>query len=187
MILLIGSLQLGLLYSIMVMGIYLSFRILNIPDLTAEGSFTFGVATAALLAVSGHPILGLVLAALAGGAAGCVTGLLQTGILTMSGLYSVNTAVLGGSPNLSLIGKDTIFTMAAQTLPGLGKEGARLLTAAVFAAALVFILTVFFKTRLGLSIRATGDNVEMVKASSINVDRMKIVALALGNALIALD
>ena len=72
MILLIGSLQLGLLYSIMVMGIYLSFRILNIPDLTAEGSFTFGVATAALLAVSGHPILGLVLAALAGGAAGCV-------------------------------------------------------------------------------------------------------------------
>lgn len=195
MILLIGSLQLGLLYSIMVMGIYLSFRILNIPDLTAEGSFTFGVATAALLAVSGHPILGLVLAALAGGAAGCVTGLLQTklgihpvltGILTMSGLYSVNTAVLGGSPNLSLIGKNTIFTMAAQTLPGLGKEGARLLTAAVFAAALVFILTVFFKTRLGLSIRATGDNVEMVKASSINVDRMKIVALALGNALIAL-
>ena len=157
MILLIGSLQLGLLYSIMVMGIYLSFRILNIPDLTAEGSFTFGVASAALLAVSGHPILGLVLAALAGGAAGCVTGLLLTklgihpvltGILTMSGLYSVNTAVLGGSPNLSLIGKNTIFTMAAQTLPGLGKEGARLLTAVEFTAALGFFLSVFFKIPL---------------------------------------
>lgn len=195
MILLIGSLQLGLLYSIMVMGIYLSFRILNIPDLTAEGSFTLGVAAGAVLAAAGHPVLGIVLAALAGGAAGCVTGLLQTklgihpvltGILTMSGLYSVNTAVLGGTPNLSLIGKNTIFTMAAQAFPSLGKEGARLLTAAVFAAVLIFLLTLFFKTRLGLSIRATGDNVEMVKASSINVDRMKIIALAMGNGLIAL-
>ncbi len=195
MILLIGSLQLGLLYSVMVMGIYLSFRVLNIPDLTAEGSFTLGAAAAAVFAVGGHPLMGLLLALIAGAAAGSVTGILQTklnihpvltGILTMSGLYSVNTAVLGGSPNLSLIGKDTLFTIAAQAFPGLGKEGARLLTAAVAAAALVILLTLFFKTRLGLSIRATGDNVDMVKSSSINVDRMKIIALALGNGLIAL-
>lgn len=195
MILLIGSLQLGLLYSVMVMGIYLSFRVLNIPDLTAEGSFTLGAAAAAVFAVGGHPVLGLLLALIAGAAAGSVTGILQTklnihpvltGILTMSGLYSVNTAVLGGSPNLSLIGKDTLFTIAAQAFPGLGKEGARLLTAAVAAASLVILLTLFFKTRLGLSIRATGDNVDMVKSSSINVDRMKIIALALGNGLIAL-
>ena len=107
MTLLIGSLQLGLLYGIMVLGIYISFRILNVPDLTAEGSFTFGLAVSAICTVSGHPFLGIGAAALAGALAGSFTGFLQTklqihpvlsGILTMSGLYSINMLVLGGTP-----------------------------------------------------------------------------------------
>ena len=102
MTLLIGSLQLGLIYGVMVLGIYISFRILNIPDLTAEGSFTFGLATAAIFTTAGHPFLGILASLVAGALAGCVTGLLQTklnihpvltGILTMSGLYSINTVV----------------------------------------------------------------------------------------------
>ena len=122
MTLLIGSLQLGLLYGVMVLGIYISFRILNVPDLTAEGSFTFGLAVSALCTVSGHPFLGILGAMAAGGLAGSITGILQTrlkihpvltGILTMSGLYSVNMLVLGGTPNLALIGKDTLFSLAA--------------------------------------------------------------------------
>lgn len=195
MTLLIGSLQLGLLYAVMVLGIYISFRVLNIPDLTAEGSFTFGLAASASFTVAGHPFLGILAATAAGGLAGSFTGLLQTklnihpvltGILTMSGLYSINMVVLGGTPNLSLIGKDSIFTLAVTALSSLGKEGARLVICLAAAVSCAIFLSVFFRTRLGLCIRATGDNADMVKASSINVDRMKIIALALSNGLIAL-
>jgi len=195
MTLLIGSLQLGLLYGVMVLGIYISFRILNVPDLTAEGSFTFGLAVSAICTVSGHPFFGILAAALAGALAGSFTGVLQTklqihpvltGILTMSGLYSINMLVLGGTPNLALIGKDTVFSMAVAAGTGLDKEMVKLLLAALAAGLCVAALAVFFRTRLGLCIRATGDNPDMVKASSINVDRMKIIALAASNGLIAL-
>lgn len=195
MILLTGSLQLGLIYAIMVMGIYISFRILNIPDLTAEGSFTLGLAVSATLSVAGHPFLGLAAALIAGCAAGCVTGFLQTkllihpvltGILTMSGLYSINTLALGGTPNLSLIGKNTIFTLAVSALPGIDKEIARLIIAALLALVCAVLLSLFFRTRLGLCIRATGDNPDMVRASSIDVDGTKTFALALSNGMIAL-
>lgn len=195
MTLLIGSLQLGLLYGIMVMGIYISFRILSIPDLTAEGSFTLGLAASAMCCTLGHPVLGLGAALAAGAAAGTFTGFLQTrlgihpvltGILTMSGLYSINMVVLGGTPNLTLLGKDTIFTLAAQAVPGMDKELIKL--GAALAGALICgaVLCLFFKTRLGLCIRATGDNPDMVRASSINVERTKTIALALSNGLIAL-
>ncbi len=195
MTLLIGSLQLGLLYGVMVLGIYISFRILNVPDLTAEGSFTFGLAVSAVCTVSGHPFLGIGAAILAGALAGSFTGFLQTklqihpvltGILTMSGLYSINMLVLGGTPNLALIGKDTIFSLAAAAGTGLDKETAKLLLAALAAGLCVAVMTIFFRTRLGLCIRATGDNPDMVKASSINVNRMKIIALAISNGLIGL-
>ena len=195
MTLLIGSLQLGLLYGIMVMGIYLSFRILNVPDLTAEGSFTLGLAVSAVVTVSGHPAAGLFLAALAGGAAGLMTGFLQTrlmihpvlaGILTMSGLYSVNMFVLGGTPNLTLLGKMTLFGAAQEMFSGMNKEVVKLILSAILAGACAVLLSVFFKTRLGLCIRATGDNEAMVRASSINVRATKMIALALSNALIAL-
>lgn len=191
----IGSLQLGLLYGIMAIGIYISFRILNTPDLTAEGSFTFGLAVSAIVTVSGHPFLGIILAVLAGALAGAVTALLQAklfihpvlaGILTMSGLYSINLWVMKGSSNLSLIGKDTIVKVL-QNISGLGAGGAKTVVAVVFSAVCVLLLISFFKTQLGLCIRAVGDNAAMVSASSINVDRTKMVGFCLSNALIALS
>ena len=195
MTLLIGSLQLGLLYSVMVLGIYISFRILNIPDLTAEGSFTFGLAVSAACTVSGHPFLGIPGAIVAGGLAGSFTGILQTrlrihpvltGILTMSGLYSINMLVLGGTPNLALIGKDTLFSLAVAAGAGMDKEVVRLALSLAAAGICTVLLALFFHTQLGLCIRATGDNPDMVRASSINVDRMKIISLAISNGLIAL-
>ena len=195
MTLLIGSLQLGLLYGVMVMGIYISFRILNIPDLTAEGSFTFGLAAAAMLTAAGHPAAALVLALFAGALAGSVTGFLQTkllihpvlaGILTMSGLYSINMLLLGGTPNVTLLGKDTLFTMIVTAMPMLDKELPRLLLCGLFPLVSAVLLIVFFKTRLGLCVRATGDNEAMVRASSVNVTATKIIALSISNGLIGL-
>ena len=193
MTLVIGSLQLGFLYGILALGIYVTFRILNIPDLTAEGSFTLGLAASAVCTLAGHPVAGIVAAAVAGALAGCVTGVLQTkmgihavlaGILTMCGLYTINLIVMGSSPNISLINVPTIFK-AAESL-GLSKEAARLVIAIAAAVCLV-LLILFFRTHLGLCIRATGDNEAMVSASSINVDAMKITALAFSNALVAVS
>ena len=196
MTLLIGSLQLGFLYSIMVMGIYISFRILNIPDLTTEGSFTFGLAFSTVCAVAGHPFLGLLAALIAGGAAGVVTGLLQTklsihpvlaGILTMSGLYSINLFVMGGASNVTLLNSPTIFNRFQEIFPALTKDGTRLMVSVLMTAIVLVLLSLFFKTSLGLSIRATGDNADMVRASSINVNLVKCVALAISNGCIGLS
>ena len=194
MTLVIGSLQLGFLYGILALGIYVTFRILNIPDLTAEGSFTLGLAASAVCTLAGHPVAGIVAAAVAGALAGCVTGVLQTkmgihavlaGILTMCGLYTINLIVMGSSPNISLINVPTIFK-AAESL-GLSKEAARLVIAVAAATVCLMLLILFFRTHLGLCIRATGDNEAMVSASSINVDAMKITALAFSNALVAVS
>ncbi|MGI1659338.1 MAG: ABC transporter permease [Desulfitobacterium sp.] len=193
MTLLIGSLQLGFIYGMLALGIYISFRILNIPDLTADGSFTLGLAVSAVLTLAGHPLLGILLAIVAGAAAGTVTGLLQTkleihpilaGIITMSSLYSINLYVLGSRSNLSLIGSDTLFTQIAW-LP-VSKEILKTLVPFAFCFLCAVVLIWFFKTHLGLCIRATGNNEEMVKASSINVDAMKILAVAISNACIGL-
>ena len=108
-------------------------------------------------------------------------------ILTMSGLYTINLFFMGSSSNLSLIGKDTIFSLALQRMEFLGKENVRLLVAIIFAILIIGFLAFFYKTHLGLCIRATGDNEAMVKASSINVDAMKILALAMSNAIVALS
>ena len=194
MLLLIGSLQQGFIYALLALGIYISFRILNIPDLTAEGSFTFGLAVSAMLTVAGHPFLGLVLAFGAGLAAGLVTGIIQTklrvhpvlsGILTMSGLYSINLLVMNRSSNVSLIASDTVFKTVQNM--GLSQDAAKLLVSAGAAFVVLLLVIIFFKTQTGLCIRATGDNEDMVSASSINVDATKMLALALSNALIALS
>ena len=114
-----GALELGLIFAIMSLGIFISFRILNIPDLTIDGTFTLGTSVSAILTVNGHPVLGIIFAIAAGGLAGCVTGFLQTkmkvqpilaGILTMTALYSVNLRVMGQKPNLSLFDKESIFS-----------------------------------------------------------------------------
>lgn len=191
-----GSLQLGFLYGLLAMGIYITFRILNVPDLTAEGSFTFGLAVSAAFTALGHPILGVIMAMLAGAFAGIVTGLLQTklmihpilaGILTMSGLYTVNLCVMGNRSNLSLVGSSTVFKMVYEKLMNGNRELGRLLLSMVIVFLVAFLLSVFFRTQLGLCIRATGDNEEMVRASSINVDFTKIVALAISNVCTALS
>lgn len=195
MTLAIGSVQLGLIYGLLALGIYISFRILNIPDLTADGSFTLGLSVSAALTVAGHPFLGILLAIAAGAAAGMVTGLLQTrleihpilaGILTMSSLYSVNLYILGSRSNLSLIGSDSIFSLMLSWLPA-DKELVKTIIPFAVCFLCAGILIWFFKTHLGLCIRATGNNEDMVRASSINVSGMKIIALAISNACVGLS
>ena len=190
-----GTLQLGLIYGLLAVGIYISFRVLNIPDLTAEGSFTFGLAVSSVMAAGGHSWLGILCAALAGAAAGAVTALLQTrlkihpvlaGILTMSGLYSINMYVMGERANVTLIGCDTIFTWFTGLFPSADKNVLKLIIAAAAAVIGAALAILFFLTHLGLCVRAAGDNETMVRASSINVDRVKLIALAVSNAYIAL-
>ncbi len=192
--LMLGSLQLGLIYGLLALGVFISFRVLNIPDLTADGSFTLGLAVSAVCSVGGHPLLGLALAVLAGCLAGAVTGFLQTkagvhpilaGILTMSGLYSINLFIMNASSNISLITAKTLFNGALFRF--LGKDGASTLVPFLAVALCAALLFWFFKTHLGLCIRATGDNEDMVRASSINVDGIKILALAVSNGCVALS
>jgi putative ABC transport system permease protein len=191
-----GSLQLGFIYSLLALGVFITFRVMNIPDLTADGSFTFALAASAVFCISGHPFMGLVMGTLCGAAAGIVTGLLQTkagihpilaGILTMTGLYSVNLAVMGGSPNLSLIGATTVFSLAQNAFPGLEKNVIRLGLAFFLAAASSAALVWFFKTGLGLRVRAAGNNEKMVRASSINAEAVRVMAIAIANAFIGLS
>ena len=189
------ALQEGLLYGLLALGVYISLRVLDIPDLTTEGSFGFGSALAAVLAAGGHTYLSLPIAFLGGMAAGLITGLLQTklqvhpvlaGIITMSGLYSVNLIVRGG-PNLS-IGAANLFKQfyKALHLTGDQRKVAGALLALVICLVVTLLLIVFFKTHVGLCIRATGDNQDMVRASSINVDATLILGLCISNGLIGL-
>ena len=177
-----SAIKLGLIYSLMVLGLFISYRILNIPDLTVDGSFTLGAAVAVVATLAGHPVLGLLLAALAGAAAGFVTALLQTrmkiqpilaGIITMTALYSINLMVMDNKANLPLAQGEHL----SHNLPGM------LLSAAGVAA----VLVLFLQTPAGLAVRATGDNEAMVRSSSINADRMKMVGLSIANACVALS
>ncbi len=196
MSLVLGALQLGVMYGLLAIGIFISFRILNIPDLTTEGSFGFGLCVSAMITIAGHPYLAVLAGCLAGALAGIITGLLTTkckihpilaGILTMTGLYSINLFVMKGSSNVSLINTNTIFSDIRALLPFMSKDVSRLAVIIVFTAVTAVLVAVFFKTRLGLSIRAAGDNETMVRASSINVDRVKVVSLAVSNACVALN
>ena len=195
MTLFVGSLQLGLMYGLLAMGVFISFRVLNTPDLTAEGSFTLGVAVSAMVTLSGAPYLGLVAAFGCGMLAGAATGLLQTkigihpilaGILTMSGLYTVNLAVMGASSNVTLIGKETLFQRLFAQLAWMPKDTVRLLAGLVLTLLILLLLIWFFKTHVGLCIRATGNNEAMVRSSSINASVMKVLGLAIANGCVAL-
>lgn len=181
---------LGMIFAIMSFGVFVSFRVLNIPDLTIDGSFTTGCAASVVCCVAGYPWLGLVMAMFAGGLAGVITGLLQTkgkiqpllaGILTMTALYSINLKIMAGKPNISTFGLTTVFT----AFKGFGPYYKGILILLVLLV-LVVILYAFLKTQLGMSLRATGDNEAMVRASSINSDSMKIMGIALANAIVAL-
>lgn len=195
MVMVSGALLLGLQYALLALGVYITFRVLNIPDLTVDGSFTLGAAVSAVLSVAGHPFLGLFCALLCGAAAGTVTGFLQTkagihpilaGILTMSGLYTVNMAIMR-APNVSLIGKPRFYEFLYTLFPSGGKDILKTVAVGVICAGLTALLILFFRTVFGLCIRATGNNEDMVRASSINTNVTKIVALALANALVSLS
>lgn len=187
-----SALELGCIYSLVAMALLLSFRVLNIADMTTDGSFTLGIAVSATLAVAGHPLLAIPAAMLAGAAAGFITAFLQTkmkipsilaGIITNTGLYTVNLAVMGFSSNVNMLKAETLFALAKPYLGGFYK----LVPAVLIALLAALLLVVFLKTRLGLSIRATGDNPDMVRSSSINTAFTITVGLCVANALTALS
>ncbi len=191
------ALELGLICSLTVLALFLSYSMLNVCDLSTDGCFTLGAAVGAVVAVSGHPLLSIPAAMLAGVCSGFVTALLQTklginsllaGIIVNTALYSVNIAVMGGSSLVNMNKTETIFTMVRDLLEGTPLAGQSKLVVAVLAVALVVaFLTFFLNTRLGLSIRATGDNQDMVRASSINPAFTTIVGLCIANAFTALS
>ena len=188
----LSALELGCIYALVALALFLSYKTLNIADMTTDGAFTLGCAVSATIAVAGHPWLAIPAAMLAGAAAGFITAFLQTkmripsilaGIITNTGLYTVNLAVMGFSSNVSMLKADTIF-MALKPVLGVYY---RLIPAAVLALLAAVLLVLFLKTRLGLSIRATGDNPDMVRASSINTAFPITVGLCVANALTALS
>ena len=188
-----SALELGCIYALVALALFLSFRVLNIADMTTDGAFTLGCAVSATFAVAGHPILGLPAAMLAGACAGSVTAFLQTklqipsilaGIITNTGLYTVNLAVMGFSSNVNMMKATTVFSMVQ---PVLGKALYKLVPVAVLIVCVGILLALFLKTRLGLSIRATGDNPDMVRASSINTGFTITVGLCVSNSLTALS
>ena len=188
------ALVLGFQYALVAMALFLSYRILDIADLTTDGCFVLGAAVSVTAAAAGRPILGIPLAMLAGACAGGVTAFLQTrlgvpsilaGIITNTGLYTVNLMVMGWKSNASLLREDTVFTLLRET--GIGGGQYELLLSAAITILAGVLLVLFLGTRLGLSIRATGDNRDMVRASSINPTFTVTVGLCVANALTALS
>lgn len=188
-----SALELGFIYALVALALFLSFRVLNIADMTTDGTFTLGCAVSATFAVAGHPLLGIPAAMLAGACAGGVTAFLQTklnipsilaGIITNTGLYTVNLAVMGFSSNVNMMRADTLFSLLQ---PVLGKTFGKIIPVALIALLTGLLLALFLKTRIGLSIRATGDNPDMVRASSINTGFTVTVGLCISNSLTALS
>lgn len=211
MTLLIGALTLGLILALLAFGVYVSFRIFNIPDITAEGSVTLGASVTAALIVAGHDaVLATAMGVLAGMAAGTVTGVLATkcninrllsGILVMTALYSINLHVMGRS-NLPLLDHVTLATRAEQLGAFLFAGAADISVAgwtvgvrdaSMLIAILLFVIVIgallyaFFHTHLGTAMRATGDNPQMIRALGVSVDALTIFGLALSNGFVALS
>ncbi len=190
------ALELGFQYALVAMALFLSYRILDIADLTTDGSFVLGAAVSVTLTAAGHPVLAIPAAMAAGACAGFVTAFLQTrlgvppilaGIITNTGLYTVNLMAMGWKSNASLLRADTVFTLLRAA--GVGGEWYELLLSAgiTAAAGIAVLVGLFFRTRLGLSIRATGDNRDMVRSSSVNPAFTVTVGLCLANALTGLS
>jgi putative ABC transport system permease protein len=195
-----GAIEQGLLFAIMALGVYLTFRILNFPDLTVDGSFALGGALAAKLIIDGmHPVWATLLAMLAGAVAGVVTGVLSTkgkingllaGILTMIALYSINLRIMGQA-NLPLLREETLYTYIKDwQVPDLAIGGITILSgnALVFLVLILLVkglLVWFLHTDFGLDLRATGDNPTMIRSFGANTDTTTIIGLGLSNALVA--
>ncbi|MDD3396146.1 MAG: ABC transporter permease [Acidaminococcaceae bacterium] len=192
--LLLPTVSQGLLWSMLALGVFLTFRVLDIADLTVEGSFPLGAAVAAACLVKGgNPFTAIVLAAIAGGLAGVITGLLHTklkipallaGILTMIALYSVNLRVMGKA-NLSLLRVDTVFTY----LRNMGLDNNMSIFTVGIISTVLFVLAIywFFGTEIGAAIRATGFNPQMIRAQGVDTNHTIIFGLLLSNALVAIS
>ncbi len=188
-----SALELGFIYSLVALALFISFSILDIADLSTDGCFTLGCAVCAMFTIAGHPVLGLFAAMFAGVCSGFVTAFLQTkmgvpsilaGIIVNTGLYTVNIFVMGFASNVNLFGVDSIFTWGKDTIGG---DWYKLIIVAVVVVLVAAIIGLFLNTRLGLSIRATGDNPDMVRASSINTKLMITIGLCVANALTGLS
>ena len=192
-----SAIELGCIYALVALALFVSFSILNIADLSTDGCFTLGCAVCAMVTLQGHPFLGLLAAMGAGVASGFVTAFLQTrlgvesilaGIIVNTALYSMNIAVMGGSSLINMNRTTTVFTMMKDALSGTPLKGREDIIIAAIAVILVIIFLVFFlKTRLGLAIRATGNNSDMVKSSSINPVFTTVIGLCVANAFTALS
>jgi putative ABC transport system permease protein len=189
-----GSLEQGLVYGIMALGVYLTFRVLNFADLTVDGSFPLGGAVAAALIVSGTPpLIATTAAMMAGMLAGAVTGILYTklriagllaGILTMTGLYSVNLRIMGRA-NIPLLRQNTLFTQLHDTFTNLTYLD--LLFFLLLALVIKLLLDAFLSTDFGMAMRATGDNPDMIRSLGVDTQAMVIAGLCLSNGLVALS
>lgn len=188
------ALQLGCVYSFVALALFLSYRVLGIADLTTDGCFVLGMAVSVSFASLGNPVLGIFMGILAGGLAGLVTALLQTrlgvpsilaGIVTNTGLYTINLMAMGWSSNLSLLKSETIFTLFKKT--GIAGSWNVIVLVLVIVVVVMALMKWFLSTRLGLSIRATGDNQDMVSASSINPKFTIMIGLILSNMLTGLS
>lgn len=188
-----SALELGFIYSLVALALFISFSILDIADLSTDGCFTLGCAVCAMFTIAGHPILGLFAAMAAGVCSGFLTAFLQTklgiasilaGIIVNTGLYTINLMVMGFSSNVNLFGYDSIFTWGKEAIGG---TWYKLIIIAAIVVAVAALIALFLNTRLGLSIRATGDNPDMVRASSINTKLMITIGLCVANALTGLS
>ena len=186
----LGALELGGIFAIMSLGLYISYKILNLPDLTVDGSFTLGCAVSAMFTVHAMPLIGMIAAFFAGCIAGLVTGLLITkfkimpllaGILTMTGLYSLNLRIMDDSPNISLFEYRTLFTTFESFDPY-----HKVIIILMIVLLICSFLHYFLRTQLGLALRACGDNEDMVRASSIDTNKMKILGLSLANGFVSM-
>lgn len=187
-----GSLEIGLVFSLVALGVFITFRVLNFPDLTVDGSFPLGAATAAILISTGHnPFLSTGAGMLAGAAAGLVTGWLNVrlrimdllaGILVMIALYSINLRVMGG-PNVPLISEPTVFSFLPGWLPDYVERPLAML---LLVAVLKLLLDRFFASQLGLALRATGANGRMARAQGVNTGNAVLLGMAISNALVGL-
>lgn len=184
----------GLLWGILALGVYLTYRVLDIADLTVEGSYPLGAAVGvSFIAGGGSPALAVVLAFIAGSVAGIVTGLLHTklkipallaGILTMIGLYSINIRVMGDKSNVSILRMDTIYTFFENF--GLNKNESILICGFIFVIVLIGFLYWFFGTEIGAAIRATGCNKQMIRAQGVDTDITIILGLLISNGMVAM-
>ncbi|MBO8126590.1 MAG: ABC transporter permease [Firmicutes bacterium] len=187
-----GVIEQGLVYSLMALGVYITFRVLDFPDLSVDGSFPLGAAVSAKLIVDGYnPFVALVVALAAGLAAGAFTGFLNTrlrissllaGILTMTALYSVNLRIMGRA-NIPLLMEPTFLTLLEKA--GIPSEYVALVSFFVLVVVVKLVLDWFLHTEVGFALRATGDNPIMIRSLGVNTDRMKVFGLAISNGLVA--